>query len=183
MVRKSILAILVVVFAGTMVRADDKRGLFVGAGVGYGSQELDISTSDFQDNTTAWKGFVGYRFMRFIAVEAAYVDFGKASDTIPLGGGNENVDIKTTGETLEVVGILPLGDFFEIYGKAGALWWDSKIDSPSLSDTNSGSDNVYGAGARIIVAKKMGFRLEYERFDIKDTKTVYLTTVGFEWRF
>ena len=186
MTRKLMVAALVFVFAGiagTVVRADEKHGLYVGAGAGYGSQEFDISTESFKDNTTSWKAFVGYRFMRFIGAEAAYVDFGKASDSLNFGGGNENIDVKTHGETLEITGTLPLGSFFEVYGKAGYLWWNTDVNGTTNSNSDSGNDPVYGAGARIIIAKKVGIRLEYEKFDIKDTKSVYLTTAGLEWRF
>jgi OOP family OmpA-OmpF porin len=183
MIRKGLVSGLVFVFAGLaggMARADEKHGLYVGAGAGYGSQEFDISTESFKDNTTAWKGFVGYRFMRFVGFEAAYVDFGKASDT--LFGGTD-VSVKTHGETAEITGTLPLGDFFEIYGKAGYLWWNTDVSGVNNPNSNSGHDPVYGAGAMIIVAKKFGIRLEYEKFEIKDTTNVYLTTAGIEWRF
>ena len=184
MTRKLMMAALVLVFAATFARADEKHGLFIGGAAGYGSQELSVSTGNFQDNTTAWKGFVGYRFVRFIGVEAAYVDFGNASDTLDFGGGTTtDVNLKTTGETAEIVGTLPLGSFLEIYGKAGYLWWNAKTDDSTNSDTTTGSDPVYGAGAKIVFAKKMAVRLEYEQFDIKDTKKVYLISAGFEWRF
>jgi OOP family OmpA-OmpF porin len=177
------IAAFVLAFAATFARADEKRGLFIGAGAGYGSQELSVSTANFQDNTTAWKGFVGYRLMKFIGFEAAYVDFGNASDTLNLGGGPTDVTLKTTGETAEVVGTLPIGSFLEIYGKAGYLWWNAKTDDSTNSDTTTGSDAVYGAGAKVIFAKKAAVRLEYEQYDIKDTKSVYLITAGIEWRF
>jgi OOP family OmpA-OmpF porin len=188
MLRNAIVAVVVVVLAGGLFAAapafaDDKKGLYVGAGAGYGSQEFDISTESFKDNTTAWKAFVGYRFLRFVGFEAAYVDFGKASDELNFGGGNQSVDVKTHGETAEITGTLPIGDFFEVYGKAGYLWWNTDVSGTSNSNSNSGHDPVYGAGARILFAKRAGLRLEYEKFDIKDTKSVYLTTVGFEWRF
>jgi len=183
MTRKLMLAVLVLLFTGTLARADETRGWFAGAGAGYGTQELDISTADFADKTSTWKVFGGYRLMKFFHLEAAYVDFGKASDSLDLGAGNETIDIDTYGATFELVGVLPLGEYFEVYGKGGYLWWNSKVSGPTVSDTNTGSDNTYGAGARILIAKKFGFRLEYERFDIKDTKQVYLTSLGFEWRF
>jgi len=179
MTRKLVMATLVLACAATFARADEKHGLFIGGAAGYGSQELSISTGNFQDNTTAWKGFVGYRLMRFIGFEAAYVDFGNASDTI----SGTDFSLKTTGETAEVVGTIPLGSFLEIYGKAGYLWWNAKGDDSTNTDTTTGNDPVYGAGAKIIFAKKMGLRLEYEQFDIKDTKKVYLVSAGFEWRF
>jgi OOP family OmpA-OmpF porin len=182
MMRKLMLVLVVLAFAATFAHADEKKGWFVGAGAGYGSTELTVSSQDFKDNTTAWKAFGGYRLMKFIAIEAAYVDFGKASDTLNLGGPTD-VSVKTTGETAEVVGVLPLGSYFEIYGKAGYLWWSAKAEDPTSSDTTTGNDPVYGGGARILFAKKAGIRLEYEQYDIKDTKKVYLITAGFEWRF
>jgi opacity protein-like surface antigen len=185
MMRKAILAALVFMIAGvagTAARADEKKGLYIGAAAGYGSQEFDISTESFQDNTTSWKGIIGYRFMRFLGFEAAYVDFGTASDDLNFGGGSQSVDVKTHGEIAEITGTLPLGSFFELYGKAGYLWWNTDVNGQT-STSDSGDDPVYGAGARIIIGKRFGIRLEYEKFDIKDTKSVYLTTAGIEWRF
>jgi OOP family OmpA-OmpF porin len=179
MTRKLLLAVLALAFAATFAQADEKHGLFIGAGAGYGSQELSISTGNFKDNTTAWKGFVGYRAMKFFGVEAAYVDFGSASDTV----NSDEIKLDTTGEYLELVGTLPLGNFFEVYGKGGYLWWNAKASDPTTSDTQTGSDWVYGAGAKVIIAKRFGIRLEYEKYDIKDTKSVYLVTGGVEWRF
>jgi OOP family OmpA-OmpF porin len=182
MTRKLVLATIVLALAVTFARADEKHGLFIGAGAGYGSTELSVSTENFQDNTTAWKAFVGYRFVRFVGFEAAYVDFGKASDTLNLGGPTD-VSLKTHGETAEIVGTIPIGSFLEIYGKGGYLWWSADADDGTSSETSSGSDVVYGGGAKIIFAKKFAIRVEYEKFDIEDTKDVYLITAGFEWRF
>jgi OOP family OmpA-OmpF porin len=179
MTRKLMMATFVLALAATVAHADEKKGLYIGAGAGYGSTELSVSTGDFQDNTTAYKGFVGYRFMRFIGFEAAYVDFGNASDTI----ANTEFSVKTKGETAEVTGTIPIGSFLEIYGKYGYLWWDAKSDDSTNSDSNSGNDPVYGGGVKLIFAKKFAVRLEYEQFDIKDTKSVYLVTAGVEWRF
>lgn len=176
-------AVLVLLFAGTMARAGDQRGWFVGAGLGHGVQELDVTTVDFSDTTTTWKAFAGYRVMKFIHVEADYVDFGKASDTLDLGAGSETIEIRTHGATLLLVGVLPLGKFFELDGKAGYLWWNSDLSGRTISYSNTGSDNAYGVGARVLIARKAGIRLDYERFDTKDTKQVTLTSVGFEWRF
>jgi OOP family OmpA-OmpF porin len=183
MTRKLMMAALVLACAATFAHADEKHGMFIGGAAGYGSQELSVSTENFQDNTTAWKGFVGYRFVRFFGVEAAYVDFGKASDTLNFGGVDTDVTLKTKGGTAEVVGTIPLGSFLEIYGKAGYLWWNSKADDSTSSDSSNGNDPVYGAGAKLVFAKKAALRVEYEQFDIKDTKKVYLVTAGFEWRF
>jgi len=184
MTRKLLMATIVLALAATFAHADEKKGLYIGAGAGYGSQELSVSTGNFKDNTTSFKGFIGYRFMRFIGFEAAYVDFGKASDTLDFGGGTTtDVDLKTKGETAEITGTIPLGSFLEIYGKAGYLWWNAKASDSSNSDSNSGNDVVYGGGAKIVFAKKAAVRLEYEQFDIKDTKKVYLVTAGIEWRF
>jgi len=183
MTRKLTCALLVLLFAGTMARAGDQRGWFAGAGVGYGVQELDVTTVDFSDKSTTWKAFAGYRVMKFFHVEAAYVDFGKASDTLDLGSGSETIDVRTHGATFLLVGVLPLGASFELDAKGGYLWWNSDLSGRTVSNTNTGSDNACGVGARVLIARKAGIRLDYERFDVKDTKQVTLTSGGFEWRF
>ena len=174
MTRKLLMATLILGLAGSGVFAAD-RGLLIGAAVGYSSQELTISTTDFKDNTTAWKAFAGFRAMKFFSLEGGYIDFGSASD--------QGFKLDTTGWNLELVGTIPLGDFIEIYGKGGYLWWDSKASASGSSDSTTGSDFVYGAGAKLILAKKAGIRLEYEKYDIQDTKSVYLISTGIEWRF
>jgi OmpA-OmpF porin, OOP family len=174
MTRKLVMAVLLLGLAGSCSFAAGS-GLFIGAGAGYSSQELSISTTNFKDNTTAWKVFVGHAPMKFFSYEAGYIDFGSAED--------QSIKLDTTGWTLELTGTIPLGSFIEIYGKGGYLWWDSKATSSGSSDTTSGSDWIYGAGAKLIIAKKLGLRLEYEKYDIADTKSVYLVSAGFEWRF
>jgi len=183
MARKLMLAILILGLAGTCVLAADDKGVFVGAGFGYLKQDLSISTENFQDNSTAWKAFGGYRPMKFFSIEGGYIDFGSAKDSVDLGGGPESVSIDTTGWNLDLVGTIPLGDIIEIYGKAGYLWWDSTLNASSASGSTSGSDWIYGAGAKFVIAKKAAIRLEYEKFDLPDTKTLYLISTGLEWRF
>ena len=97
-------AVLLLVVASTLVYSEDygnfgfspPAGPYVGARWGrfdlhlhnlndVGSAVTDITHSGDDD---AWKAFVGFRFAPFIALEAAYVDFGHPSDRFDSFGSN-----------------------------------------------------------------------------------------------
>ena len=97
-----------------------------------------------------------------LAIEAAYTDFGRPSQTI----GGQNVQFKLTGPSLAGLLILPLGPL-DLYAKGGVLSWRSELSNGTSMTSQSGTDPFYGAGVGFYLWK-VGFRAEYERFQIKD---------------
>ena len=83
-----------------MAQTDNPDGPYVG--VGWGQFNLNIknlgdagtAADDIvHSNDNAWKAFVGYRFNRFLALEAAYIDLGKPSDRFSGTGSNGNYQV------------------------------------------------------------------------------------------
>ena len=117
-----------------------------------------------------WSGFVGYRFMKYLAVEAGYLDTGSASYT---GSGTAfdivdnvtvpvkaNFDWKATGWLVSVLGIWPINDNRDVFGRVGGFFGDVSADlhltsvdpisgapvSGKAHTSGSSSEFLYGVG-------------------------------------
>jgi hypothetical protein len=171
---------LLFIFAAHPALADEHSGLYAGIGVGDFSSDIDdVEDVHFDEDSTSWKAFAGWRFNRFLSAELDYVDFGDSSAAVPL----LDIDSDAKGWTPNVVGTLPLGPV-ELFAKAGVIFYDVNVDTngESLIDS-SGHDAIYGAGVGVTVLERLALRAEYDVVDISefdDANAVWLTAA---WRF
>jgi OOP family OmpA-OmpF porin len=169
------LAVAALAAAGSAAAQDNQSGFYAGAGVG--SFNLDIDDPDdvgttfdrYSSDDTAWKAFAGWRMNPYLSFEAAYVNLGSPDDVI---APDTKLTVETDGLAPYVVGTLPIGDWFEVFAKAGYYWYDveSRVASPlgSASDSTSDEAFTWTAGVGLNVFEHLNFRLEYEQFDIDD---------------
>jgi len=174
-----LLPLALVLLAGTsMVHA----GIYFGASIGETSIKQEDNSVSFDASDTSTKVFGGFTFLKFVGIEASYVDMGSAEDEVTPG---TDVTVDLTGWDLFILGNLPLGKHFDLFAKAGVVVWDASTSISGISGDSSddGNDPVYGAGFRIKFAKLIGIRAEYERFEIQDTDSVDMASAGIEIRF
>jgi len=182
-------------------------GFYVGGGLGQ-SKVSDFSGSDVDaelatlgltsstrtdDTDTGWKVFAGYRFMKYLAVEGAYTNFGEATAnsiiTAPAAG-TVNTTLEADSWTVSALGILPLGDRFSLFARVGVNFWNADISATgiggggtaSASASDDGTDWVYGVGAAYSITKNLSVRGEWERYDF-DGSDVDLLSAGVSWKF
>ncbi len=148
--------------------APEGSGFYAGAGLG----SSDLSADGFSGNDFSFKVFAGYDFMKYVGVEAAYMDGGSPSD--------HGFSIDLTGWDLAVRGILPLGDRGEVFAKVGWVWWDVNADE---FGSDNGNDLMYGVGGGFRFTDHFGLRAEWERMDIEQTDSADLWTIGGYWKF
>jgi outer membrane protein with beta-barrel domain len=181
MLRRLLLALLAFGACTAMAHA----GLYVGASVGNAKvNDGDVLGSDFSASDTASKVYGGFTIMKFLAVEVSYNKLGSPKDTV--SGGTTDAEIKITGYDAYAVGVLPLGKRFEIFGKAGLIFWDGKSEFSGAfngSESDSGNDPAYGAGIVWHLFKRLDVRAEYERFNIKNIDKVEFGSIGANFRF
>jgi len=168
---------------GQVDENDNREGFYLGLGLGDFSSSADnvqdFDELDFDSDDTPMKAFGGWRFNRFLSVQLDYIDFGDSSANANL----LNIRSNTSGFAPTVIGTLPIG-FFELFAKAGMMWYDVDFDienDPSYSD--SGEDPIYGVGVGLTLVERLSLRLEYEVVDIEalsDANAVWLTAA---WRF
>jgi len=180
-IRSCSAAILATLLLGPLAYADS--GFYLGGSVGDAAMtvaDIDLGGNEFDDNDSAWKGFVGYIVDMPVVdfgVEAGYVDFGAPSDTI-LGA---EYDLDVTG--LSAFGLVGVDwGLFGMFAKAGVVSWDADfaIDGVSLG-SEDGSDSAYGLGFRFNFSS-VEVRAEFEVFDV-DEADVDMVSVGVLWRF
>lgn len=173
MLKKLLLAVVVFTACTAVAHA----GIYAGASIGSAKVSDKESGFSFDKNDTGSKIFGGWSFMKFLGVEGAYNDLGSPEDN--------GVTVKINGWTLYGVGTLPIGKRFEIFGKAGFVFWNSDVNvsGGGGGGSDNGNDPAYGAGVGFKFGEHLGVRVEYERFDISDVDKVEVSSVGGIFRF
>ena len=146
---------------------------------GIPTQNLSINT---EEKDIGYQAAFGYRFNRYLAMEFNLSEYGDLQSTAradsDLGGGFVPVSIRLSyhvgGPKLTGIGILPLGDHFELYASGGILFASSKreftarVDGETSSFGNVKGDStefVLGLGAAYHINQMFSVRAQYERID------------------
>jgi hypothetical protein len=191
---------------------------FVGVEAGQSTSDVavsgffsgpDIDTRD--GRSTGYKIRVGYQFIRYIAVEVGYLDFGSVdiNDVEYTCAPSQpppctyNINSKLHGPLLSAVGTLPMGEHWELLARVGWLQASgiTTIEDPDvpssrqrLSDGNIGF-NV-GLGLRYKISDQLDAELNWERSDqlgfglgigggaaVFNFGTAKLASLGMRYRF
>lgn len=152
-------------------------------------KELGGSTSTDRTDT-AYKLIVGLQLNPYVALEAQYIDLGKASykgsisEPVPgVASFSEKIDFKTSGLGANLVGTLPLDDF-TLFAKAGYHLLKTKgtlKESVSITGVGNFSDSEsktvrkwtpsFGIGATYAITQELAVVAEYERYqDVANKK-------------
>ena len=184
---KSLPAFLLLLPFGIANAADS--GFYIGASVGQATLELPPDPNvTFDENDTAWKLLAGYNWdlgTFNVGVEAGYAYLGEPK----IGDSTASIQYELGAFTGFGLAGFELGPV-DLFAKAGVIAWDSevRIDGSQVptvfqfSDTETGTDFAYGIGASWNIGK-LGIRAEYEGFDITDTDTVSMWSLGLTYRF
>jgi len=144
-----------------------KKGTFDSALTSAGATSLASSDSG---SGNQWRLQLGYGISSNFAIEAGYIDFGKAKYSASYAGGSATGDLKAGGLDLVALGILPLSDKFSLFGKAGAvaLKAESSLTAsvPASAATGDATSNevrpLIGLGASYKIADKVDLRTEFD---------------------
>lgn len=174
---------------------DNDEGFYLGGGVGQfnleidGIDGIDEAIERLDDDDTAWQAFIGWRINPYIALQVAYVDYGRPQDDFSTSGSSGNYRAKLSGFAPSVIGTLPLGPV-ELSAKIGYYFYDLEITAniddplaPDFDSDDSGEDVFYGIGVGMTFFDRLHAKLEYEEIDIDgadDANAFWLTGA---WRF
>lgn len=128
-----------------------------------------LSSSD-SGSDNKWRLQGGYRFNPNLAVEAGYIDFGKAKYTATYSGGSAQGSLKAGG--VDVAGLvgLPLNDSFSVFAKAGmvAASVKSRLAASGPAALASGDVSTHvvrpllGVGALYKFTDNLDLRADYD---------------------
>lgn len=155
---------------------------YVGASLGESKYDIDCASGFSCDRKgTGFKIFTGGRVRDIIGLEVSVLEMGKA---VRAGGTTW-----ARGLNLSVIGNLPIGDRFSVFGRLGGTYGWTKTES-NTSSLQSGKDRgvglAYGVGINFNLSTNWGLRGEWERhrFEFVNAKDdVDLYTIGFNYKF
>lgn len=158
----------------------------------YGYTGLSVGESDFDlggcaaglscdSKDLGFKIFTGGKFNRLLGVELAYVNLGAAE----ANGGEQ----KAQGANLSLVGNIPLGERFNIYGKVGGIygWTKTSATAPGIASGEEDELNwSYGAGVQFDINRNWAVVGDWDhyRFDFASrTDDIELLSAGVVYKF
>jgi opacity protein-like surface antigen len=111
-------------------------------------------------------------------VEGAYLNSGEAEDDV-LG---EAVKVELTAFVVSAIGLVPVGESAQIFGKIG--YYDGEEDITAFGITFSDDDSglTAGAGVRFKMSDNVALRADFDWFDT-DIDTVWSLGVGVQFYF
>ncbi|WP_298607190.1 outer membrane beta-barrel protein [uncultured Thiothrix sp.] len=135
---------------------DGAADFYVGAGLGVlGGDAADVCDAR-NLNCTSWKTFVGYRPLENFAIEGAYQNLFSGRFT---GEDGNSYKVESTGLSASALGIMPLKDNLDFFGKLGFLAWEGRINGTAQAD---GTDMLLGGGIQSKINDNLGLRGEVE---------------------
>lgn len=162
---------------------------YVGLGIGRGNldvsgTELGLPNASVGDSATTYTVRGGYRFNPNFALEAAYYDLGEYDFSGNIGGVDVAGTAKAKAFAVNAVGILPLSEAFDLYGRVGYGTAELKANASAAGFVANDKDNesgaFYGVGARWNVSKSWGVFAEWMKADKIEVDS-YL--IGIDFRF
>ena len=139
-------------------------GPFLQAAANYGQLDDNFSDSDglenfFDDKDLGFNAGAGWRFTKWLAIDAAYWDLGKyKSDRF---GDGQRASIEADAITVGGMLSVPLW-LIDVYARGGAAFWDA--DAKNYGD--DGTDLYYGIGGALNIFRSIDLYAEWVRFDL-----------------
>lgn len=144
------------------------------------------STDSSEDGFT-YGVLVGYQFLPYLAVEAAYVDLGDAetnyratvSDGVMSADLRARATTESSGPSLSALAILPFMNSWEIHARAGVYFSNNDVTArlaidgseEPASDSSNSTEFMWGAGIGY-TRGNYTTRLDYQQYtDVGDSST------------
>jgi hypothetical protein len=174
---------------GTAVTTDDALHEFALAATGR---------STLDDSVSVWGLQVGYRWGKYFATELGYANLGEASYRLPVtvtetvtnasgaaASGNfigeRATQFTSAGPTLSALGMLPMGQHFDLHVRGGIYLADTRVTN-RLRDVEFNTGNIVhqrvdasetelfaGIGGAWNINESFVLRVEYQKFlDVGD---------------
>lgn len=169
------LVLVLALFATTSAMAE---GFYAGAGFGLTKIEDSDQGISFEDTPLGFRLLAGYDFNENFGIEGSYINSGKAEDDIQ----GENVEVELSAFTVAIVGLLPLSDSAQLFGKLGFYSGEQEVTVFGATFDEDEDGMTVGAGIRFKTNDSFAIRGEFEWYDT-DLDTLWSVGVGFQYGF
>ncbi len=121
----------------------------------------NVTNCDSSD--TSYRANIGYQFNPFVSAEVGYTSFGTTVDT---QDGSGSASQEAGAITASVVGTIPIGERFGLFGRVGAARYDldnsGTIQGVPVEDGDNSTKPFFGAGAKFHLTDNFALRAEYQ---------------------
>ncbi len=121
------------------------EGFYAGAGFNATHIEDEEQGISFEDDSLGWRLLAGYDFSNNFGIEGSYINSGEAKDDV-LG---TNVTAELSAFTLSVVGLLPLGEDAQLFGKVGYYNGEAEVTVLGFTLDEDEDGLTVGVGFRL----------------------------------
>jgi OOP family OmpA-OmpF porin len=155
---------------------------YVGFGWGPSQVNADLGGgATLDESSSGTKLFAGYRFNKYIAVEAAYYNIAQASvGQVIVSGVPVSASAEMQGVAVYGVGLYPLSKKSDIYINLGVVDWDADIRVNNTTAQTDGTDILYGVGAVYAFTRNVAVFAEWDMFNSDNPE---MSMLGFGFRF
>ena len=168
----------------SMAQGMQDRGWYVGGSFGSTEDNESCPSTSCDLKDSGWKAFVGYRMNRNLAFEGTYADLGSFKAGGTFLGLPANVSVDVTSFNAAALGILPVGDRFGLFGKAGISFtkYDGSGSVGGFSGGNRDDETelLWGFGGTFNLTRNFAIRAEWERLNKSD---VTMMSIGAQYHF
>lgn len=148
----------------TTANAEPATGFQIG--IDGGKAEADgvcDNVTNCESSDKSFRGNIGYQFNPYVGAEVGYTSFGTTTDT----HDNQGSASQDAGAiTASVVGTIPIGERFGLFGRVGAARYDidnkGSIQGIPVKGGDGETKPFYGAGAKVNVTDNFALRAEYQ---------------------
>lgn len=155
----------------TLASATPANGFQIGIDAGKSEAEKscdNVSNCDSADTTM--RANVGYQFTPYVGAELGYSSFGTIFDSHDNQG---HASQEANAITASVVGTIPLGERFGLFGRIGAARYNVEnsgfVQGVAVAEDHNSTRPYYGVGGRFNLTENFALRAEYQVYsDISD---------------
>jgi len=178
LILNALLGALTLLFAANLANAGE--GFSVGASVARASVEAEGLGQTIDGDADGARIFGSYMFTRRFGIEAGYSDFGRPDDNTIA----PNVEVESNSYDLYAVGVQPVSEKLDLFGKIGFVSWNTEIEEDETSEVSSSStDLALGFGAEYSVSERFAIRSEFAWVDSDNSGAVRMVSLGGVFRF
>ncbi len=171
----AVIGALTLLLAANLANADE--GFSIGASVARASVEAEGLGQTVDGDADGSRIFGSYMFTRRFGIEAGYSDFGRPDDNTIA----PNVEVESNSYDLYAVGVQPVSEKLDLFGKIGVVSWNTEIEEDETTEVSSSStDLALGIGAEYSVSERFAIRSEFEWVDSDNSGAVRLVSLGKE---
>ena len=154
--------------------ADDRVGAYGVVGLGKGKvtakgneRNVDKTSKNIGSSKLAYTLGAGYRINEYLAIESDFSGTfkGKQKSATSKGKKSSRDGVSSRALTVSALGIIPVGDHVELFGRAGIGQMQTRFTPATGSEMSRiksrGMAAVYGVGANVDLTGNSFLRTEY----------------------